>query len=65
MSAISTLILDFIFSKTAANFLEISKKKHVFTAFNRNIIKNTQFVAIFFHLQTFGWVYLSDFVYPE
>ena len=30
---------NFIFSKTAANFLEISRK-HVFTALKRNIIKN-------------------------
>ena len=44
MSNILAAILDFsninfIFSKTAANFLEISRK-HVFTASNRNIIKN-------------------------
>ena len=30
---------NIIFSKTAANFLEISRK-HVFTASNTNIIKN-------------------------
>ena len=30
---------DFIFSKTAAKFFEISRK-HVFTASNRNIIRN-------------------------
>ena len=30
---------DFILSKTAANFTEISRK-HVFAASNRNIIKN-------------------------
>ena len=30
---------DFIFSKTAANFLKI-RRKHVFTSSNRNIIKN-------------------------
>ena len=30
---------NFIFSKTAANFLEISRK-YVFTASNKNIVKN-------------------------
>ena len=30
---------NFIFSKNAANFLEVSRK-HVFTASNTNIIKN-------------------------
>ena len=43
MSAILVAILDFFqkfyFGKTAADFLEISRK-HVFTASNRNIIKN-------------------------
>ena len=33
------LFKSFIFSKTAPNFLEISRK-HVFAASNRNMIKN-------------------------
>ena len=36
---------NFILSKTAANFTEISRK-HVFAASNRNIIENKAWVAL-------------------
>ena len=56
MSAILAAILDFsnfIFGKTAVNFLEINKKQ-VFTASNRNIIKNIEWKKIQFLFSNFN-----------